>query len=77
MAAETELLVGQFLGTPSIMFLFSVSEIISTGTCGRESAGTPNCEAVVVAGIVVSFPYIFSSILTDGCSHLFTFSVIN
>ena len=75
MAAETDLLVGQFLGTPSIMFLFSVSEIIST--CGSESAGTPNCEAVVVAGIVVSFPYIFSSILTDGCSHLFTFSVIN
>ena len=75
MAAETDLLVGQFLGTPSIMFLFSVSEIIST--CGRESAGTPNCEAVVVAGIVVSFPYIFSSILTDGCLHLFTFPVIN
>ena len=75
MAAETDLLVGQFLGSPSKMFLFSITEIISK--CGRESAGTPNCEAVVVAGIVVSFPYYFSSILTVGCSHLFTFSVIN
>ena len=55
MAVETDLLVGQFLGTPSKMFLFSVSEIIST--CGRESAGTPNCEAVVVADHILSPAY--------------------